>query len=139
VRILATHARCRCLKEGCCHDALCADPPIHASSRGRRRAEWAVKGISRTCRPSATVEVAGASASPRTGYLGALAIWCSRNEDYPERDIRGEVSKRAWEEMISEMRGRGLELTTAARLLWLVVAAIVVVWIVLVSVGAATS
>jgi hypothetical protein len=41
--------------------------------------------------------------------------------------------------MTSEVRGRGLEVTTAARLLWLVVAAIVLVWIVLVSVGAATS
>jgi hypothetical protein len=37
------------------------------------------------------------------------------------------------------VRKRGLELTTTAWLLWVVVAAIVVVWVVLISVGAATS
>jgi predicted nucleic acid-binding Zn ribbon protein len=41
--------------------------------------------------------------------------------------------------MTSEVRRRVLGLTMAARLLWVVVAAIVVVWVVLLSVGAATS
>ena len=43
------------------------------------------------------------------------------------------------EEMISQMRRRGLELTMAARLLWLLVAAIVVAWVILLLVGATTT
>jgi hypothetical protein len=41
--------------------------------------------------------------------------------------------------MISDVRVRGPELTMTARLLWLVVVAIVVAWLVLVLVGAATT
>ena len=41
--------------------------------------------------------------------------------------------------MTREVRRRGPDLTTAAWLLWVVVAAMVVVWVVLLSVGAATS
>jgi hypothetical protein len=41
--------------------------------------------------------------------------------------------------MISDVRRPGPELTRAAQVLWLLAAAIVVAWIVLVSVGAATS
>jgi hypothetical protein len=41
--------------------------------------------------------------------------------------------------MISEVRRRGPELTVATRALWLVVAVIVLVWVVLVLVGAATA
>jgi hypothetical protein len=40
------------------------------------------------------------------------------------------------EEMIIEVRRRGLELTMAARLLWLLVAAIVVAWLILLLTGA---
>jgi hypothetical protein len=41
--------------------------------------------------------------------------------------------------MISDVRVRGPELTMTARPLWLVVVAIVVAWLVLVLVGAATT
>jgi hypothetical protein len=47
--------------------------------------------------------------------------------------------KRALEEMISEVRRRGLELTMVARLLWLLVAAILGAWLVLLLLGATTT
>jgi hypothetical protein len=47
--------------------------------------------------------------------------------------------ERRGREMISDVRVRGPELTMTARLLWLVVVAIVVAWLVLVLVGAATT
>ena len=51
----------------------------------------------------------------------------------------GQVSRKRVKEMISSMGRRGPDLTTAARLLWVAVAVIVVVWLVLLSVGAATT
>jgi hypothetical protein len=49
------------------------------------------------------------------------------------------VSERASGGMTREVRRRVLSLTLTTRLLWVVVAVIVIAWIVLVSIGAATT